>query len=127
MLKDDRIVKSYSESFKLKVLTEIESGKYSKRESQRIYGYSSGAIYKWMKKYDKFALMNKRLKIETLEEKDKIKALEKEIAQLKAALVKKDLKLYVNECYLEVAQDKLGYKDSDEFKKKLDELLLKKQ
>lgn len=115
MLKDDRIVKSYSESFKLKVLTEIESGKYSKRESQRIYGYSSGAIYKWMKKYDKFALMNKRLKIETLEEKDKIKALEKEIAQLKAALVKKDLKLYVNECYLEVAQDKLGYKDSDEF------------
>jgi hypothetical protein len=38
MLKCDRTVKRYSESFKLKVLTEIERGKYNKNEVQQIYG-----------------------------------------------------------------------------------------
>jgi len=42
---------------------------------------------------------------------------EKEIAKLKEVLVDKDLKLFVNECYLDVAREKLGYKDLEVFKK----------
>jgi len=37
MLKDNRTVKNYSESFKLKVLSEIESGKYTKSEVCKVY------------------------------------------------------------------------------------------
>ena len=127
MLKDNRTIKRYSESFKLKVLSEIESGKYSKNEVCNVYGIGIGSLYKWIKKFDKFALMNKRIRIETMEEKDKIKSLEKEIAKLKEVLVDKDLKLFVNECYLDVAREKLGYKDLEVFKKKLEEQHSKKQ
>lgn len=127
MLKDNRTIKKYSESFKLKVLSEIESGKYTKTEICNVYGIGTPSLYRWIKKFDKFALMNKRIRIETMEEKDKIKSLEKEIAKLKEALVDKDLKLFMNECYLNVAREKLGYKDLEEFKKKLEEKLSKKQ
>ena len=127
MLKDNRTIKKYSESFKLKVLSEIESGKYTKAEVCKIYGIGFPSLYRWIKKFDKFALMNKRIRIETMEEKDKIKSLEKEIAKLKEALVDKDLKLFINECYLDVARKKLGYEDLEEFKKKLEEQRSKKQ
>ena len=127
MLKDNRTIKKYSESFKLKVLSEIESGKYTKAEVCKLYGIGYGSLYKWIKKFDKFALMNKQIRIETMEEKDKIKSLEKEIAKLKEALVDKDLKLFVNECYLDVAREKLGYENLEEFKKKLEEQRSKKQ
>lgn len=127
MLKDNRTIKKYSESFKLKVLSEIESGKYTKAEVCNIYGIGYPSLYRWIKKFDKFALMNKQIRIETMEEKDKIKSLENEIAKLKEALVDKDLKLFVNECYLDVAREKLGYKDLEVFKKKLEEQRSKKQ
>ena len=127
MLKDNRTIKKYSESFKLKVLSEIESGKYTKSEVCKVYGIGTPSLYRWINKFDKFALMNKRIRIETMEEKDKIKSLEKEIAKLKEALVNKDLKLFINECYLDVAREKLGYEDLEEFKKKLEEQRSKKQ
>ena len=40
MLKDDRTVRQYSESFRLKVLSEISKGKYTKSEIIQIYGIS---------------------------------------------------------------------------------------
>ena len=49
-----------------------------------------------------------------------IKALEKEIAQFKDLLIKKDLDSLVVNSYLEVAAHKLGYKNVEELKKKLD-------
>lgn len=47
MLKDNRTIKKYSESFKLKVLSEIESGKYTKTEVCKLYGIGYGSLYKW--------------------------------------------------------------------------------
>jgi transposase-like protein len=123
MLKDNRIIRTYSESFKLKVLSEIESGRYSKSESGQVYGISQGSIYRWIKRYSKFDLLNQRIRIETMEEKDQIKALKKEISQLKEALANKDVKLLVNEALLEVLRKELGYKSIDELKKKYGEKL----
>lgn len=121
MLKDNRIIRTYSESFKLKVLSEIESGRYSKSESGQVYGISQGSIYRWIRRYSKFDLLNQRIRIETMEEKDQIKALKKEISQLKEALANKDVKLLVNEALLEVLRKELGYKSVDELKKKYGE------
>jgi len=45
--------------------------------------------------------------------------LQKEIKQLKELLIKKDLDKLVMDSYLEVAAEKLGYKDVDELKKNL--------
>ena len=119
MLKEDRPVKRYSESFKLKVLSEIERGEKSKTQVIQDYQLGFGTLYNWIKKYSKFDLLNKRVRIETMEEKDRIKSLQQQIDQLKDALVDKDLKLLVNESYLEVLSEQLGYKDVEELKKKL--------
>jgi transposase-like protein len=127
MLKCDRTVKSYSESFKLKVLTEIEQGKYTKREVQQVYGIGRGTIYQWIRKYDRLSLMNKRIRVETMEEKDKIKDLEDQIARLKDLLVDKDLKLFVNDMYLETISEQLGFKNVEELKKKLESKRSSKQ
>ena len=120
MLKCDRTVKSYSESFKLKVLSEIEQGKYTKGEVRQVYGIGSGTIYSWIRKYDKSYLLNKYIRIETMDEKNKIKELEKRIAELKELLVDKDLKLFVNDMYLETISEQLGYKNVADLKKKLE-------
>ena len=63
--------------------------------------------------------MNTRVKVETTDEISRIKALQKEIEQLKKLLLKKDLDALVLDSYLEVAAEDLGYKSVAELKKKL--------
>jgi len=63
--------------------------------------------------------MNTRVKVETKDEISRIKALQKEIEQLKKLLLKKDLAAMVLDSYLEVAAEDLGYKSVAELKKKL--------
>lgn len=117
MLKDDRTVKSYSESFKLKLLSELSDGKYSKNEIRRVYGVSLGSLDYWIKKYRRFDLLNQRLKIETMDELDKLKKLEEENKKLKELLIKKEVDGLMNEGYLEYAAKQLGYKSVEELKK----------
>jgi transposase-like protein len=119
MLKNNQTVRRYSESFKLKILSELESGRYTKNEIIRIYGIGTGSLFNWIKKYGKLELLNKRVKVETMDEKDKLKKLEKEIKQLKELLIQKDINGLMNEAYLEYAAKRLGYKSVEELKKKL--------
>ena len=118
MLKDDRVIKRYSENFKLKVLSEIESGRLTKREACRVYGMSHGSIRKWIKKYSKFELLNQRVRIETMDELDRIKALEEENRKLKQIMADKDVKLLVSDAMLEVLRKQMGFSSIEELKKK---------
>jgi transposase-like protein len=127
MLKDDRIIKKYSESFKLKVLSEISEGKLTKNEIIRLYGISPGTIYSWIKKYRRFELLNQRIRIETMDEMDKLKKLEEENKQLREMLVEMQIKGYMDDAYLEYAAGKLGYKSVAELKKKLKQSQSSKQ
>src|SRR4030066_354389 len=53
MYKNDQVTRRYSEGFKLKVLAELSSGKYSKRQLSMIYGLQCSTINGWIKKYDR--------------------------------------------------------------------------
>ena len=119
MYKNDMVTRRYSEGFKLKILSELSTGKYSKRQLSTIYGLRSSTINDWIKKYDRKDLMNTRIMVENQDEISRIKALQKEIEQLKKLLLKKDLELLVNDSYLEVLAEQLGYKNVAELKKKL--------
>lgn len=55
--------------------------------------------------------------METKDEISRIKALQKEIEQLKKLLLKKDLDAMIEESYLEVAAEKLGTKRYNSLKK----------
>ena len=119
MYKNDGYVKRYSESFKLKVLAELTKGNHSKRQIALTYGIQSSTINVWIKKYDRKDLMNTRVTVQTDYELSRIKALQKELKQLKDLLIKKDLDKLVTDSYLEVAAENLGYRDVEELKKNL--------
>jgi transposase-like protein len=119
MYQNDQVTRRYSEGFKLKILSELRTGKYTKRELSRIYGIQSSTVNDWIKKYDRKDLMNTRIMIENKDEITRLKELNKEIEQLKKLLLKKDLDQLVSDSYLEVAAEMLGYKTVAELKKKL--------
>ena len=119
MYKNDGINRRYSEGYKLKVLAELSTGKYNKSEIGRIYGMNRTTLNKWIEKYDRKDLMNTRITVETTDEIGRIKALQKEVEQLKTLLLNKDLDKLMLESYLEVAAENLGYKNVDELKKNL--------
>jgi len=119
MYKNDKVIRRYSEPFKLKILDELTTGKLNKSQLGKLYGINPTTINEWIRKYNRKDLMNTRIKVETKDEITRIKALQKEIEQLKKLLLKKDLDALVLDSYLEVAAEDLGYKSVDELKKKL--------
>jgi transposase-like protein len=120
MLKNKQIIKRFSESVKLKVLSELSEGKYTKRELSRLYHVGPSTITDWIIKYGRKDLLNQRVNIESMDELSRIHALQKENAQLKDILFNKDLDQLVLNSYLEVAAQQLGFKNAEELKKKLD-------
>ena len=118
MYKNDRVTRRYSEPFKLKILNELSTGKYTKSQLGKLYSIAPTTINEWIRKYERKDLMNTRVMVETNDEISRIKALQKEIEQLKKLLLKKDMDGLVDDAYLEVAAQKLGYKSVLELKKK---------
>lgn len=119
MYNNDGINRRYSEGFKLKILAELSSGKYNKSELGRIYGINRTTFNRWIDKYDRKDLKNTRVYVENSDEIGRLKALQKEVEQLKSLLLKKDLDKLVVDSYLEVAAKNMGYKNVDELKKNL--------
>lgn len=76
----------YSISFKQQVVAELEQG-FGIEELKRKYGITGGqTIQYWVRKFGKQALLSKVVRVETMEERDRIQALESEIKRLKLAL-----------------------------------------
>ena len=119
MYKNDKVIRRYSESFKLKILDELTTGKLNKYQLGKAYGINPTTINEWIRKYNRKDLMNTRVTVKTKDEITRIKELQKEIEQLKKLLLKKDMDALVDESYLEVAAEQLGYKSVLELKKKL--------
>ena len=119
MYKNDKVIRRYSEPFKLKILDELTTGKLNKNQLGKLYGINPTTINEWIRKYNRKDLMNTRVKVETKDEITRIKELQKEIAQLKKLLLKKDMDALIEDSFLEVAAEKLGYKSVLELKKKL--------
>ena len=119
MYKNDKTVRRYSESFKLKVLNELSQGHCSKAQLAKLYGINSSTINEWIRKYDRKDLMNTRILVENQDEVSRLRALKKEIEQLKELLIRKDMEKLVSDSYLEVAAENLGYKNVEELKKNL--------
>ena len=119
MYKNDGYVRRYSESFKLKILENLLKETIPKDKFHCLNGIQSSTINVWINKYDRKDLMNTRVTVQTDDEFTRIKALQKELKQLKDLLIKKDLDKLVTDSYLEVAAENLGYKDVEELKKNL--------
>jgi transposase-like protein len=114
-----RIIKRYSIAFKQKVVSEIESGKLTVSGARKVYDITGiGTIENWLKKLGKSHLLNKVVRIEMIDEKDKIKELEREKRALESALAQTQLKLLAMESLLETAEEHYGL-DFQEIKKNI--------
>ena len=104
-----RIIKRYSIAFQQKVVGEIESGELSIGDARRLYDITGNeTIQKWISKFGKNHLLNKVVRIEMKDEKDRIKELEKKIRQLESALSNEHIKNIVLESLVDIAREKYG-------------------
>jgi transposase len=101
----------YSISFKQKVVREIEEEGLLLAVARRRYGIKGGAtIQQWIRKFGKHHLLNKIVRVETMEEKDQIKKMQDEIRKLKLALAdsilaQKSLEAVIDEANKEYKTD----------------------
>jgi transposase-like protein len=113
-----RKIVRYSETFKLQILKEIEESNLSILDIRKKYGITGcETIRSWIRKYGKFNLINRIVRIETPNERDRLKEQEKEIKKLKIALADAHLKQITSESFLEVMCDQLNM-SMEEVKKK---------
>ncbi len=118
----------YSEAFKMKVISELESGELSSMaEARRTYNIGGGStVANWLKKYGKNHLLGKVVKVETTDERDEKKRLKQRIEQLEKALADAKVKEVMSRAYFEVLCEDMGIEDVEGFKKKLDAELSEK-
>jgi transposase len=101
-----RAVRRYSIAFQQKVVREIESGELSIEDACRLYDITGNdTIQKWIRKFGRNHLLNKVVRIEMKDEKDRVKQLEKKIRQLESALANEHIKNVVLESLLDIARE----------------------
>lgn len=111
----------YSEAFKLEVIAAYEQGKLTKTELCAHYGITGAeTLNKWLRKYGKYNLINRIVRVENPDEKSRLKALEQENRKLKEALADAYLRKVTAESTLEVAAEMMGL-TIEELKKKFGE------
>lgn len=97
----------YSPAFKQKVISEIESGQLTIAEARKIYDIKSQpTIYEWLRKYGKNHLINKVVRVEMKDEKDKLKELERQKRELESALAQSHLKNLCLEALIECVEER---------------------
>ncbi len=124
MTKERKVIVRYSDCFKRSVIEEIEKNGLSIEDCRRKYAIGGATtIQKWLKMYGKNHLLNKIVRVETIDEIQEIKALKKEIKALKEAYAEMTIEKKVYETYLQVYGEETGR--SEEIKKKLEQELSK--
>jgi transposase-like protein len=109
---------SYSESFKIKVVKEVESGVITKEQARRRYGIKGkSAVLNWCRKYGRYEHLGmSRLRFTTGgDESEELRELRAEKAALEAELKASKLKVASLEVLIEVADQMY----STDLKKKL--------
>lgn len=99
--------RQFSEEFKVTLVRDFESGKFSVNELSKLHGVAFQLIYRWIYKYSTFNEKGYRI----IEMKDssekKVKELEKRIKELESVVGRKQIMIDYLEQMIEVAKDEL--------------------
>mgnify|MGYP002641956128 CR=1 FL=1 len=115
----ERTTVRYSEAFKRQVVEELERGRHASVEAaRRAYGIrGTMTVSGWVRKYGREDLLPKRVRVESMQERDELKEARKRIRELEAAVADAHIDCCLEKAYLHVACERLGV-DPEEFKKK---------
>lgn len=109
----------YSQAFKRQVVESVEQEGYTQTQAANHYGCAQESVRRWIKKFGKNHLLNKIVRIQTMDETSRINELTGQVEQLKAALADAHMDQKLTESRLKLACRRLDI-DPDEFKKKHD-------
>ena len=123
-MQDKKVIKNYSESFKLEILRQVSEGRRTIIECAQSYGCSAAVIYRWIKKYNRLDLYHTVMRIEMPDEKQKLKQLQERIKALEKALADTHLEYLKAKTERDLALQELG-KPASGFLKKGDSKLSK--
>ena len=113
-------VRRYSISFKRQVVSDLESGRFESIESaRRHYGIGGRmTVQNWVRKYGKNHLLPKVVLVQKPDERDQIRTLKQQLAELQRALGQTQVENVLNAEFLKIACEELDC-DVDAFKKKV--------
>ena len=116
---EQQIIVRYSECFKRAVVEALETGRFtSQNAARRHYGIAGKTtIPAWLRRYGKNHLQAKVVRVEKPDEADRVRQLERRIAELERALGRTQVEKLLEEEFLKRACDRLG-EDVAGFKKK---------
>lgn len=98
----------FSDKLKKKVVKDIEQGKVNVSGAGKEYQVSTKSIYGWLKKFSTHLQSSTTLVMQMDSEQYRSKALEKKVAELEAALGRKQMEIdYLNKL-IEIAGQDLG-------------------
>ena len=119
MQKNKKIVIRYSEAFKHQIIKEIEEEGLSLEQVRLKYGIRGfSTIQGWIKRIGKLGALPKIVRVETPDEKARIKELERQVQELKNSLAETQVRYLIAESQFEVICGQQGL-DPEEVKKKL--------
>jgi len=108
----------YSEAFKMQVVRELEENDLPVAALQRKYGMKGcGTIERWVRKYGNGS-RGKVIRVQKPEEIDEMKKLKERVRLLERALADANVDLAIERAYIEIACERAGIKDVQDFKKK---------
>ena len=98
----------YSESFKIAVVNEVESG-HSINSVRERYGIKGGeTISNWIKRYGKNHLLSKKVIIMTTKEVDELKRVKAELKAVKIAYAELAIEHECSELIIKLSDEKFG-------------------
>lgn len=117
----ERVVRRYSVCFRRQVVSELESGRFASIAAARDHYEIGGAatIQRWIRHFGRHHLQTKVVRVETVNEADRLRELKCQVADLERALGRTQAQHILSEEYLKLACASLG-QDVEAFKKKSD-------
>ena len=106
-LKIIRKQRHYSKEFKLHLVKEFESGKFSVPQLEKLYGVSNGTIYNWIYKFSTFNKKGIRIVEMKNSSSKKLNDLEKKVKALEQIVGKKQIMIDYLEKMIDIAKDDL--------------------
>lgn len=103
-----RRVRTFSESFKIKKVREIETGITKISEICKAYEVSSTSVYNWLTKYAIMKDKKERLIVESQSDTHELLALKKKVAELERIIGQKQLLIDFKDKMIEIAEEMYG-------------------
>lgn len=104
----ERRNRSFSDSFKLQKVRDIQQGKCKVSEVCKQYEVSSTNVYRWIDKFGVMKNKTERIIVETQSDTQELLRLKNQLAELERLLGRKQIELEFTNKLIEIAEEKHG-------------------